>query len=329
MKQILLLSFILLILPSFAQPTFNASDLNFIVGETFVSKEADTTGIFQGGSGANQVWNFTLTASGNEDSAEVVNVNSVAFSGAFPSANIVIKDSNAFGDAGYTFFNQSNDSLVLLGFVSVSSFTNIDTIIYNNPSLYHLYPFTYLSTYNDFSQISLGSNASINKSSVVYDAYGNITINGVLFSNVIRKHQFDTTFFGGSSQTTIYYETFEWLTLGEKVPLLTISYFRFGITGPYEKNVGFNSKIFSKIKEVKGERLLTIFPSPAHNELKISNALTGNVFYEIKDLNGRKVVSDQFNTISRTIDIKALKSGVYILELTNKDKTLTKKFIKQ
>ncbi len=329
MKTIFTLAFIFFSLTVIAQPTFNAGDLNFVVGETFAAKSADTTGIFQGPSGANQIWNFTLTASGGDAFAQVLNVNSVSFSGAFPSANIVVKDSNAFGDAGYTFFNQSNDSLVLLGLVSVSSFTNIDTIIYNNPALYYQYPFTYLSTYNDFSQISFGINASINKSSVVYDAYGDMTINGVLFSNVIRKHQFDTTFFGGTSPTIIYYESFEWLTLGEKLPLLTISYFRFGITGSYEKDVAFNSNIFTKMEQLKNESLLEMYPNPAHDELKISNALKGDLYYEIRDLSGKKVASDQFRKNFKTIDIRALEIGVYFLELKSKDKKLTKKFVKQ
>jgi hypothetical protein len=329
MKNILRFAFIFFAFKVIAQPNFTASDLNFVVGETFSSRSADTTGIFQGGAGPNQVWNFTLVTNGNDDFAEILDVNNVSFSGAFPSANIVIKDSNAFGDVAYTFFNQSNDSSVFIGEVSLSPPNIIDTLIYNNPLLYNQYPFTYLSTYNDIAQISSGANASINRSSGTYDAYGDITVNGVLFPNTLRRHQFDTTIFGGVFSTTIYYERFQWLSIGEKSPLLSISYFRFGNIGPYEKDVVVNGNIFASIKQIKGEPSWAIYPNPANSELKISNAFQSNVFYEIKDLSGKTIASDQLNTISKSIDIKALSEGMYILELKNKDKILTKKFVKR
>jgi Secretion system C-terminal sorting domain len=328
MKKALPIIFIFFTLKTIAQPTFTAVDLNFVVGEIFSNRQdVDTSGIFQGGSGPNQVWNFVLSPIGVPLLTEILSPANVSYSSVFPNANIVLKDSSA-NDASYSFIHQNQDSLAILGVIFVSSPNFIDTIIFNNPLLYYQYPITYLATYNDVFQINSGANASIDKISGVYDAYGDITLNGILFSNVIRKHELDTSIYPGISPDTIYYERFQWIAIGEKLPLLNISYSRFGNIGAYEKDVTVSGNIFAKIKQAQGESALSIYPNPAQNELKISNAIKGSTFYEIKDLSGKTIISDQLNPISKTIDIKALSEGLYILELKSKDKVLTKKFVK-
>jgi hypothetical protein len=329
MKSNLLIAFIFLALKSIAQPTFTAADLNFVIGETISSQEVDTTGVFQGGAGPNQVWNFTLSTIGSSDTFEIISVDSVSFSPAFPSANIVFKNASASGDVNYSFFSQNQDSSVFLGQVSISPPNLIDTLIFSNPLLYFQYPFSYLTAYNDVYEITTGINASINKSATLFDAYGDITINGVLFSNVIRKHEFDTAFFGGTSPDTIYYENFEWIALGEKWPLLNISYFRFGSSGGYEKGVEVSSKVFSSLSHIKGNSEFVMYPNPATTELKIQHDFKGNMSYTIKDLSGKIIFSDRLNQLSRRIDITSLESGIYILEIRTKDNVLTKKFVKR
>jgi hypothetical protein len=58
-----------------------------------------------------------------------------------------------------------------------------------------------------------------------------------------------------------------------------------------------------------------------------SNAI--NVI-QIVDLNGRQILSRTFDTVSEAqIDVNDLSAGMYLINITSGDQSVTKKFLKQ
>jgi hypothetical protein len=76
---------------------------------------------------------------------------------------------------------------------------------------------------------------------------------------------------------------------------------------------------------------IAIYPNPVTDLLNIksdgSNAINA---IQIVDLNGRQILSKTFNNVSDAqIDVNDLSSGMYLINITSGDKSVTKKFLKQ
>ena len=69
--------------------------------------------------------------------------------------------------------------------------------------------------------------------------------------------------------------------------------------------------------EEKEELSISIFPNPALNQLNISASNISNGTYSIYDLTGRLLAQSQISGISNTIDISNLRSGQYILSISD------------
>ncbi len=337
MKKLLLITFITVSVSALAQPTFTSADMIKLAGESYSEYNIDTIGISEGAAGPNQNWNFNITTIGNAIVSNIIAAASAPSNAHFPSADIVITSGNVPTNSGvYSFYEQSTSQSLSLGDLNFAPLNSYDTSKYFDPLVYEKYPFTYLTTFFD-SAVQLISappgfpfSGSITiLENVVYDAYGTLTINNQVFSNVLRRADVDTVVidFGFISSTSLL-KAYSWYQLGNKNPLLVITYSEDSATN-LVKSAKINGSIVTGLNYNLKNTELNIYPNPAQNELKISNVFKGSAFYEIKDLSGKTIVSDRLNTTSRTIDIKALSEGLYILELKSNDKLLTKKFVKR
>ncbi len=72
---------------------------------------------------------------------------------------------------------------------------------------------------------------------------------------------------------------------------------------------------------------MIIYPNPVKNVLNINPSYNVNSTYRIIDLNGR--VIQRGRILNNTIDVNSLKSGVYLIELSDEEETFMQKFIKQ
>jgi hypothetical protein len=73
-----------------------------------------------------------------------------------------------------------------------------------------------------------------------------------------------------------------------------------------------------------------IYPNPANDKLYIkTNEENTNrlINYQVYDLSGRIILSDRFYT-SQSIDVSGLSEGIYFIQLIEKDKITTHKFVK-
>jgi hypothetical protein len=317
-----------------AQPTFTASDLNPSMGDIFTRFNIDTTGINEGSSGANQNWNFNLILNSlNKDSQYFVAPNLVPLSGLFPTANVV-GQSTVSPNIDYEYYNASNASLELVGQSTVDNAGNIDTTIYLTPLSQYKYPITYQSAFYDTtSTLPISSGLFTTKTkynrAFIADAYGDLTINNQLFSNVMRFNYKDTiTVDIAIFQLTFYIESFFWCKPSYKQPILIISKSvdPNGING---KSIGLNGDIPSSILGRLKDNQVSVYPNPAINVLRISNGFKTKTSYAIKDVNGKTILNDELDQLANAIDITSIENGIYILELKSKDRTLITKFVKQ
>jgi hypothetical protein len=80
--------------------------------------------------------------------------------------------------------------------------------------------------------------------------------------------------------------------------------------------------------DVPATKELLIYPNPVVQELRFNTmqSLSGATI-KILDVTGREVLRTRY--ISNSIDVSRLTAGVYTLLVTNNDKTITKRFVKQ
>ncbi len=95
-------------------------------------------------------------------------------------------------------------------------------------------------------------------------------------------------------------------------------------TYPSKLNLPGNNPVLGV--EVEEEQLLSIYPNPANDHLRLSN-IEGLTNYEIIDVMGRKIESAQLS--SNEISIAHLSEGRYIIQLLNSEGLkITKSFVK-
>jgi hypothetical protein len=74
---------------------------------------------------------------------------------------------------------------------------------------------------------------------------------------------------------------------------------------------------------------LNLYPNPTTGKvtLKLSKLISGNL--AILDVTGRILLSDQLNGLSHELDLSALSSGTYYVQIQSENASLTKKVIKK
>ncbi len=334
MKKALFIISIFYTLKAIAQPTFTATDLNPVIGDTYAQITLDSAGITEGSSGPNQIWNFNVIL----NPLSILNSNYIAPNlapsfGAFPSANIVVTDGTNPG-SDYSFYNASNNKLEFFGNIEVDSMGNVDTTKYLTPLTQLEYPLTYQSAFTDSNSTGF-VNSGFFPVNIKYardmlaDAHGDITINNQLFSNVLRLNYKDTfTVDVGFFQSQLFIDVYQWFKQGYKSPIFSIVK-SFDGTSPATKSVFLSGALSPATLQAIKENQVTIYPNPAIDVLKITNGFKGTTVYTIKEASGKEMFSNELNVLSKSIDITSLEGGMYILELKSKDKTLVKKFIKR
>lgn len=122
-----------------------------------------------------------------------------------------------------------------------------------------------------------------------------------------------------------YQRSYQWLTLGEKIPYLEVSGRLVGTNfTPNQARYRDNIRTFVGIKEEAAPLALSVFPNPANTELTIViTQNTQDVAAEITDLQGKILLTKSLNQNSgfvnqHQIDVSAIAKGVYFLNLSTK-----------
>ena len=121
-----------------------------------------------------------------------------------------------------------------------------------------------------------------------------------------------------------YVRSYQWLTLGEKIPYLEVSGNLIGtIFTPTQARYRDKIRSFVGIKEENSTLALSVFPNPSTGQLTIITLKNNEVIKaEITDLQGKIIFSKDLTNSSEIvnqhqINVTSLAKGLYILNLTN------------
>ena len=74
---------------------------------------------------------------------------------------------------------------------------------------------------------------------------------------------------------------------------------------------------------------IEVYPNPVGDKLSIESAKYFNFNYEIYDITGKQYLSGKLNSNKASLDVSHLRSGIYILKITDSEGAIRKKFIKE
>ena len=185
MKQLLILSIALTSQSLWGQISLDQSDMPS-VGD-YIPRKSDTMTVLPGpgGSGPNQVWNFTtLSSYVITENTSVVSVASTPNGNQFGNSNMAMTNDNA----SYLYFNKNAQSFSTQGFSGDLLGTGVINAVFNPDLTLHQFPRTFGSIFSDTYVIDVTvPGASINpllsqinfkRTSVVHDttdAWGQLT----------------------------------------------------------------------------------------------------------------------------------------------------------
>jgi hypothetical protein len=84
-----------------------------------------------------------------------------------------------------------------------------------------------------------------------------------------------------------------------------------------------------KMMELANDIINRFYPNPVSDHLIIEHGLQGKITITVYDLLGRVLINEYHNALRTVLHTAALKSGVYILQVSNGIQTTTRKFIKE
>jgi hypothetical protein len=126
--------------------------------------------------------------------------------------------------------------------------------------------------------------------------------------------------------------SYQWLTATNKIPFLEVSGSLIGnnftptsvrYRDSYQNPNGFN--------EYTDLSAMQLYPNPGKDKLWLNFTRKGEFLVEILDLSGKTIKSASFNSenIGQSLDIIDLSTSVYIIKVTEKQKSYFYKFIKE
>lgn len=307
-------------------------------GDVQVNVRADTTGITQGNSGANQVWNFPTLNKLDSSNAFWMLPSNTPYANLFPTSNLALLDTC------YNYYNKQSTFFEIVGYYSHG-----EPVYYQNPETILTLPFTYNSTMSDnFITGFSASGDSIYETgteTALGDGYGTINLPFGTFFNCLRiKHiinLYDTSItYQQGFHTT--YTVYEWYIPNKKFSVFKIIYISFTLpVPPYNftyKNVFYNPASppigIEKIgKDVPDKYSLSQnYPNPFNPGTKIKFQIpkSGEVQLKIYDMLGRELETLlneklQAGTYETEWNGTNFASGTYFYKLSADNFTETKK----
>ncbi|RMG21061.1 MAG: T9SS C-terminal target domain-containing protein [Bacteroidetes bacterium] len=322
------------------------------VGDVPYFSVADTLLMVEAGpGGANLNWDFshlTPISQRRDSFISVPFLYQAFFFGADVARFIDTPDSlgNISVDIAYEFYNKSSSRFENMGMGF--EVNGIPISLKNDPrDVVYRFPLTYghTDTSHSVAQLDLTSfginlfyrreQTRINEA----DAWGSLTTPYGTFNALRVKTQitardslaFDTTNF---AITRPLQTTYNWLTNGEGVPMLSINQFRIGgtdqvVSVSYRDSIRSLNNVGIFDSPQKTQLQAGFYPNPArdHIELQLEAALGTSFTLEIMDLNGRVLRRQQLHARQLTVPVHTLPPGLYLLRVRTQRKQFTGKLL--
>lgn len=308
-----------------AQTTLTNSILP-VVGDS-ISVAMDTVLKSEGNSGANITWNFSSLNSLYKFKRYIVSSGSTPYTSLFPSATLARTDYNG---TVYTYWKNTGTAALYYGFVE----PGVVDQSFKTPVNYYKFPINYNDNFTDtFTAVTNpGAITGKGKYSFKADAWGTLILPNKTVNNTLRTK---SVIYIGDSSINSYSLTTEyaWYQNGHKEPLLLI----YKVILNHEiarKFVMFDYSNAGGIDNLTAENVVKLFPNPATKSLSVSidrTKLNGGISIKVFDMLGKKVFETPSEIFTNLYDLElsAFKSGTYLLEISNGNRIVHSKFIKE
>ena len=327
----------------FTQITIDQSDMPS-VGD-YIPRRSDTMTVLPGpgGSGPNQVWNFTaLSNNVISENTNVISVASTPNGNQFGGSNMAMTNDNA----NYLYFNKSAQAFTTQGYSGDLLGTGTINAQFSPDLTLHQFPRTFGSSFTDTYGIDvIVPGAAINplisqihfkRSSVVKDttdAWGQITTPFGTY-DVLRIHTMETyvdsvwaqplfpptwSLVSTSADTT---HSYSWVGKGGKLAIAEMSFDTLGVPKIFKWTemqgiaVGLTENQTSEIK-------ITPNPTSSSGIISIQSCEIGEKFTLINTL-GKVVMEGCILTKPLELNLTNLDQGLYILTLGDKQARVIK-----
>lgn len=318
-----------LFLGVYGQTSLTFKDHAYRVGDThhfYLTEKAD-----EGGSGPNQVWDFSRLKVTGELTSKMLSPSETP-GAAIADANCAIKESDNF-----FYFKVTDESVIDYGFSGCGGVFKLD-----KPIVRFKYPCTYgYSQSGDFqgSNISNPGAKITGTYKIEADAYGKLVLpNNVTFDNVIRVKSVRK--FTGSNAAEV---TYKWYSADVRYPLLTIiksddnSKSIATLTAYYADASQLKLKAVEETSATSGEGSISAYPNPFGDNLileyRLNNA--GFVKVDLLDNSGKLVQAILSENQSQgghrktlTSEISSLSPGIYYIKAIIDGNVIVKKVVK-
>jgi hypothetical protein len=334
MKQLLLLSIALSSQSLWGQISLDQTDMPS-VGD-YIPRKSDTMTVLPGpgGSGPNQVWNFTtLSAYVITENTSVVSVASTPNGNQFGNSNMAMTNDNA----SYLYFNKNAQSFSTQGFSGDLLGTGVINAVFNPDLTLHQFPRTFGSSFSDTYVIDvtvpgaainpLLSQINFKRTSAVQDttdAWGQLTTPYGTY-DVLRIHTMEV--FSDSiwaqpifppvwnlvSTSTDTTHSYSWVGKGGKLAIAEMSFDTLGLPKIFKWTefpgigVGLTENQTSEIK-------ITPNPTSSSGIISIQSCEIGEKFTLVNTL-GKVVMEGYILTKPLELNLTNLDQGLYILTL--------------
>ncbi|MCD6068299.1 MAG: hypothetical protein K0S33_3125 [Bacteroidetes bacterium] len=323
-KRLLFISSTLVCLAgSLAAQTLTATGTNPVVGDVYIMNVGSYTS--PGTAGANQTWNLSAIGTGTAQTTNMVTPASTPGGSSFPGTNVCA----SAGSGYYSYYTTSASAWQNGGVLGTNG-----TIPYSDKEDLMRFPFSYTNTYTDpfaATWVSSGGYTTYRSGSVTVtaDGYGTLTTLAGTFSNVMRVHFHevyqDSTDFGGFPYVIEYdNDEYMWYLNGNRGPIAAV--YTIMVNGSPSTVGLYKPTVAVGIDEnTENDQLFTLFPSPASDQVSIrTKGLNDVETIRISSISGAGVAqmnaAEVFTTNGNyTLDVSTLPSGIYFVELTNKE----------
>ena len=128
-----------------------------------------------------------------------------------------------------------------------------------------------------------------------------------------------------------YQRSYQWLTTGSKIPYLEVNGNLIGnnFTVTQVRFRDIYRFLTSDNTLETAEDLISIYPNPVSDKVHLNLKNNHTYSAEVYDVNGKLVVKENLSSTNNSIHVENLSQGVYTVKLTENDKPVIFKFVKQ
>jgi hypothetical protein len=314
-----------------AQPTLRSTDINPIVGNTFILTSCDTN-VSQMVGGPNRVWNFTSGAGLTEQKTDTVTVIAAAtapYASMFTGSNVATKAfSYVFNDTGVNFFITTPSVYSLNGFYANPN----QNAVFTDPIDQFRFPTRYGDAFTDsysgrinYNYLGLPVSAtSRGTATVTVDGWGRLILPTGTYDSVLRVHNWmvfsdSASVFGLPFFIKVNIHTYSWYIKGYHNALMTIG-IADDTSGAYHwKYVNFGRLFRLSVQDATmTEANVQTYPNPSSGLLHINISRLNSAVrkMEILDVAGRVEAEIPYSSDKViTYNTSELSKGVHILRL--------------